>query len=211
MADRDTRTGSQRRRTFLKVGGASAIGMTGLAGCLTGGGGGGDTTTSGGGETTTDDGGPMDFGGKEISVMLNVGAISTVHKKYLIPRVEEKYNLKINTQTAVTTTQLTKLQANPDSPPDVLIPDVIGIEKASRNGWLEPLTDHKDLVPQIDNIYDKFVHYGGTGASWEVGEVLPVINKNMWDSTPTSHAEAMKNSSATALVPFSWSGVPTSC
>lgn len=215
MTDRESGTGSHNRRTFLKVSGSGAIGIAGLSGCLTGDGGAQQTTAastkteSGDGESTSSEGGgAKDFGGKEISVMLNVGAISTVHQQFLIPRVEEKYNLKINTETAVTTTQLTKLQANQDNPPDVLIPDVIGIEKASRMGWLEPLTDHTDLVPEIDNIYDKFIHYDGTGASWEVGEVLPVINKQMWDSTPKSHAEVMKNSNSTAVVPFSWSGGP---
>lgn len=216
MTDRESRGERQNRRTFLKVGGTSVVGLSGLAGCLTGGGG-TDTTQETTQQTTADDDTDktttsgnegMDFGGQTISVMLNVGAISTVHKKYLIPRVEEKYNLNINTQTAVTTTQLTKLQANQDNPPDVLIPDVIGIEKASRKGWLEKLTDHKDIVPQINNIYDKFVHYGGRGASWEVGEVLPVINTNLWDSTPTTYSSVMKDSNATALVPFSWSGGP---
>lgn len=216
MTNKDSRNGRQNRRTFLKVGGASVVGLGSLAGCLTG----GDdtdttqeetqeTTSGGGGDGTTTSGNEgMDFGGQTIDVMLNVGAISTVHKQHLIPRVEEKYNLNINTQTAVTTTQLTQLEANQDNPPDVLIPDVIGIERASREGWLEPLTDHTDVVPQVENIYDKFVHYDGRGASWEVGEVLPVINPTMWDSTPTSHAEAMQNSSATAVVPFSWSGGP---
>jgi len=225
MPDRDQNLGRSNRRTFLKVGGASAIGMAGLSGCLTGGGGGdgdggdtgGDTTTSdsgsgdGGDDTTTESDDAMDFGGADLNVMLNVGAIDTVHKQHLIPRVEDKYNLNINTTTAVTTEQLTQVQANPDSPPDVLIPDVIGIERASREEWLEPLTDHTDLVPNVEGINDKFVHYDGAGASWEVGEVLPVINSNLWDSTPSTHAEVMQNSNSTAVVPFSWSGVPTSC
>jgi spermidine/putrescine-binding protein len=218
MPDKDTGIESHNRRKVLKVGGVSAIGLTGLAGCLTGGGGdddGGDeeTTTEAddngdNGDTGTTENDGMDFGGQELNVMLNVGAIDTVHKEHLIPRVEEKYNLNINTQTAVTTEQLTQVQANPDSPPDVLIPDVIGIERASREEWLEPLTDHTDLVPQVENIYDKFVHYDGAGASWEVGEVLPVINTNLWDETPSTHAEVMQNSQSTAVVPFSWSGGP---
>ena len=232
MTDENTDKSVQNRRAFLKLGGASAIGMAGLSGCLTGGGGsggassgdsgggsddssggdsGGDSSSDSDSSTESSENGGMDdldFGGKEISVMLNVGSISTVHKQHLIPRVEEKYNLNINTETAVTTTQLTKLQANSENPPDVLIPDVIGIERASREDRLEPLTDHKDLVPQIDNIYDKFIHYDGRGASWEVGEVMPVINTDMWDSTPTTYEEVMTQSNATAAVPFSWSGGP---
>lgn len=184
------------RRQFLKATGVA--GLAGLAGCLGGGGGG-----NGGGN-----GDGKDFGGKEINVMLNVGAIDTVHKKHLIPKVEEKYNLKINTETAVTTQQLTKLQANPDNPPDVLIPDVIGIEKASRKGWLEPMNEHTDIVTNLEKINDKFVHYGSTGASWEVGEVAPVINTDLWDEEPESYDAVMKKSSATSLVPFSWSGGP---
>jgi len=213
MTDDNSGIRSSNRRRFLKVSGASAIGVTGLAGCLGGGGGSGGGDDGGGddgGDDTATEGesADIDFEGAELDVMLNVGAIDTVHKEFLIPRVEEKFNLNINTTTAVTTEQLTKVQANPDSPPDVLIPDVIGIEKAAREEWLEPLTDHTDLVPEVENINDKFVHFGGTGASWEVGEVLPVINTDMWDSTPTSHAEVMKNSNATAAVPFSWSGGP---
>lgn len=214
MTNKDSRIDRYDRRRILKAGGASAVTLTGLSGCLTGGGGDDPTEEeepteddSGSGDTDTD-GGELDFGGADLNVMLNVGAIDTVHKRYLIPRVEEKYNLNINTTTAVTTEQLTQVQANPDSPPDVLIPDVIGIERASREGWLEPLTDHTDLVPEVENIYDKFVHYDGAGASWEVGEVLPVINTDLWDSTPSSHAEVMQESESTAVVPFSWSGGP---
>jgi spermidine/putrescine-binding protein len=221
MTDNNSHSSSTDRRTFLKAGGASTIGMTALSGCLTGGGGGGDGGGSGdsggdgdggsdGGSDGSDgDGGDtMDFGGAELDVMLNVGAIGTVHQEHLIPRVEERYNLNINTTTAVTTEQLTQVEANPESPPDVLIPDVIGIERASREEWLEPLTDHTDMVPNVEGINDKFVHYDGAGASWEVGEVLPVINSDMWDSTPSSHEAVMSQSSATAAVPFSWSGGP---
>jgi spermidine/putrescine-binding protein len=215
MTDSKFGSDTRNRRTFLKAGGTSVVGLAGLAGCLTGGGdssegssdGDGGDSEDGGGDTE-EDGETMDFGGAELDVMLNVGAIDTIHKQHLIPRVEEKYNLSINTSTAVTTEQLTQIEANPESPPDVIIPDVIGIERASRNEWLEPLTDHTDLVPAVENIYDKFVHYDGVAASWEVGEVLPVINSNEWESTPTSHAELMRNADSTAVVPFSWSAGP---
>jgi len=217
MSNSGPGTDSSDRRTFLKIGGTSAIGMAALSGCLTGGGGGdgaepsdgsdGSDDTEAGGDTDSD-GDTMDFGGADLDVMLNVGAVDSLHKEYLVPRVEEKYNLNVNTTTAVTTEQLTQVEANPESPPDVLIPDVIGIERASREEWLEPLTDHTDMVPHVEQIDDKFVHYDGAGASWEVGEVLPVINTDLWDSTPTSHAEVMRNSGSTAVVPFSWSGGP---
>jgi spermidine/putrescine-binding protein len=225
--ERPDREGS--RRTFLKAAGLTGtLGLTGLAGCLGGGGGDGGDGGDGGGSTPTEtmgdggDGGDgggstdtatategaRDFGGETLNVMLNVGAIDTVHKQELIPRVEEKYNLNINTQTAVTTQQLTQIQANPDNPPDVIIPDVIGIERASREGWLEPMSDHTDIVTNLSDIYDKFVHYDSTGVSWEIGEVAPVVNTNAWDSTPTSYEQVMTESSATSLVPFSWSGGP---
>lgn len=216
MSNSSSDSDRSNRRTFLKIGGASAIGMTGLSGCLGGGGGGGDESggdessgdDSGGDDTSGDTDDAIDFGGADLDVMLNVGAISSLHKQHLIPRVEEKYNLNINTETAVTTGQLTKVEANPENPPDVLIPDVIGIDKAARDERLEPLTDHTDLVPEVEKINDKFVHYDGAAASWEVGEVFPVINTNLWDSTPTTHAEAMMNSNSTAVVPFSWSAGP---
>lgn len=194
----------QNRRSFLKLGSATAIGLTGMAGCLSG-----DSGSPNGGsddDVTLD--GDYDFGGKEIDVQLNVGDLATVHKEHLIPKVEESYNLKINTETGATTSQLTKLQANQDQPPDVLNLDVIGVDKASRNGWLEPIDQHTDVVPNLSNIDDKFVHYGSEAASWEVGAFVPVINTNNWDSTPSSHAEVVKKSSATALSPFSWSNGP---
>jgi len=204
MTDKEKPGREGSRRTFLKTAGLTGtLGLTGLTGCL-GGGGGGD----GGGSTPTATESGLDFGGETLNVMLNVGSISTVHKQELIPRVEEKYNLNISTETAVTTQQLTQLQANPDNPPDVLIPDVIGVEKANREDWLEPLSDHTDVVTNLSDIYDKFVHYGSTGVSWEIGEVAPVVNTNMWDSTPTSYEQVMTESSATSLVPFSWSGGP---
>lgn len=223
MTNRESANREGSRRTFLKAAGLTGtLGLTGLAGCLGGGGDGGDgggstpTETAGDGgdggdgddSTPTETEGARDFGGETLNVMLNVGAIDTVHKQELIPRVEEKYNLEINTETAVTTQQLTQIQANPDNPPDVIIPDVIGIEKANREGWLEPMSDHTDIVTNLSDIYDKFVHYDSTGVSWEIGEVAPVVNTNMWDETPTSYEQVMTESEATSLVPFSWSGGP---
>lgn len=174
-----------------------------MAGCITG-----DSGSSGNGSGEQQLEGDHDFGGKEINVMLNVGDLAAVHKEHLIPRIEESYNLKINTETGATTNQLTKLQANEGNPPDVFNLDVIGVDKASRNGWLEPINQHKDVVPNLSDIDKKFIHYGSEAASWQVGAFLPVINTNKWDSTPESHAEVMKNSSATALCPFSWSNGP---
>ncbi|MEF8841365.1 MAG: extracellular solute-binding protein [Haloarculaceae archaeon] len=229
MTNREKPNRRDSRRTFLKAAGLTGtLGLTGLAGCL--GGDGGDGGDGGGGDGDGGDGGDggsdggdgggstdtateteegaRDFGGETLNVMLNVGAIDTVHKQELIPRVEEKYNLEINTETAVTTQQLTQIQANPDNPPDVIIPDVIGIEKANREGWLEPMSDHTDIVTNLSDIYDKFVHYDSTGVSWEIGEVAPVVNTNMWDEVPTSYEQVMTESSGTSLVPFSWSGGP---
>lgn len=200
--------GSHNRRQVLKRGSAGAVGIAGLAGCL-----GGDDESAEPDDTDDsmddDDESPdIDFEGETLDIMVNVGAIDSIHREHLIPRVEERYNLEINAQTAVTTEQLTQIEANPENPPDVIVPDVIGLERASREGWLEPLTDHTDLVPEVENIFDKFVHYDGAGASWEVGEVLPVINTNLWDSTPSSHASVAQDSSSTAVVPFSWSAGP---
>lgn len=176
------------RRTFLKAaGGASVVGTSSIAGYV---------------------GSAQEIEGSTLDVMLNVGSIAEVHQKHLIPKLEDEYDLTINTTTAVTTEQLTQVQANPENPPDVLIPDVIGIERASREGWLEPIGDHTDIVTNLSDINEKFVHYDSAGVSWEVGEVAPVINTNSWDSTPSSYDEVMKNSERTSLVPFSWSGGP---
>lgn len=189
------------RRTFISLTGTGVVGS--MAGCtgLTGGEG------SNSDNADSDDSDAKDFGGKELNVTLNVGAFAEVFKKNVIPKVEEKYNLKINFESAVTTTQLTKIQANPDNPPDVAMLDVIGVEKASREGWLEPLSDHTDVLTNYGDIYDKFKHYDDTGVSWEVGEVFPVVNTNERD-VPTTWDSAMKDAGSTALVPFSWSAGP---
>lgn len=205
MPNSSPNSSQQNRRAFLKTGSATALSISGLAGCLTGG---SDSSDTNGNSKQPSLDGDYDFGGKEIDVMLNVGDLATVHKKHLIPRLEENYNLKINTQTGATTNQLTKLKANQDQPPDVLNLDVIGVDKASRNGWLEQIDRYKDVVPNLSDIDDKFVHYDAKAASWEVGAFVPVINTNKWDSTPSSMAEVVKQSSATALSPFSWSNGP---
>lgn len=214
MSDNDSST----RRKFLRA--AGGAGLLGLAGCTGGGGGGGgDTPTPRVEERTvvkektviqerTPEPTEYDFGGAELDVILNVGSIAEAHKRFVIPQMEEKYNLSINSTEAVTTQQLTQVQANPNNPPDVLIPDVIGVERAARNGWLEPIRKHTDIVTNLNKIPSKFVHYDSTGVSWQVGEVLPVINTNIWDSTPTSWDAVMKNGNDMALVPFSWSGGP---
>jgi len=202
------------RRKFIAGVGTGVVGT--VAGC-TGGGGGDNTSTtstptksnSGSGNTdTTTKSSNKDFGGQELNVTLNVGAFGDVFKKYLIPQVEKKYNLKVNYESAFTSKSLTKIQANPNNPPDVAMIDAIGVEKASRKGWLEPISGYSDIVTNYGDIPKKFKHYGDTGVSWEVGEVFPVINTNSWDSPPNSWDAAIKNANSVSLVPFSWSGGP---
>lgn len=188
------------RRSFIALTGSGVVGsMAGCAGLTDG-----DESDAGGAETDED---APDFGGKELNVTLNVGAFAEVFKKNIIPTVEEKYNLNINFEAAVTTSQLTKIQANPENPPDVAMLDVIGVEKGHREGWLEPLDDHTDILTNYADIYDKFKHYDHTGVSWEVGEVFPVVNTDQ-RSVPTTWDEAMTGGDSMALVPFSWSAGP---
>jgi len=189
------------RRKFIALTGSGVVGS--MAGCtsLTGGG------SSGSNNAGSSDSDARDFGGAELSVTLNVGAFAEVFKKYLIPKVEEKYNLNISFESAVTTTQLTKIQANPDNPPDVAMIDLIGVEKAQRNGWLTPISDYEDIVTNYSDIYDKFKHYDDTGVSWEIGEIFPVVNTDQ-RSVPNTWDEAMKGANSSALVPFSWSAGP---
>lgn len=196
-----------QRRRFLAGVGAGIVG--GIAGCTGGGDGDGDDDGAATTEAPDDSDGPdLDFGGEELNVTLNVGAFAEVFKKHLIPRVENKYNLSVNFEEAFTTQSLTKIQANPDNPPDVAMIDVIGVEKASRNGWLEPISDHTDIVRNYGDIPSKFKHYDDTGVSWEVGEVFPVVNSDEWDTMPTSWDGVMRNAKSISLVPFSWSGGP---
>lgn len=224
-------SGGSSRRSFLKLSGAAGtLGITGLSGCLGGGGGGSDgggstptpTSGDGGGSTPTSGSEPSgpeaateqlvdeyDFGGEELNVFVNLGNVGGSHKRHLIPEFEEKYNVTVNTTTGVTTQMLTKLEANPNNPPDVMQMDVIGVQKATvQNDWLAPITEFSDLVPHYENIHPKFKHYEDTGVSWNIGEVAPVLNTNMWDSVPGSWGEIISNSSATGLVPFSWSAGP---
>lgn len=221
MSDRSHRE-RMKRRALLGGLGAGALGT--LAGCLGGDGDGvpeGDDDTGDDGDDTGDDGDggdtddgengggdEYDFGGEELDVILNVGEISTVHREHIIPKMEEEYNLQINAEEAVTTEQLTQLQANPDDPPDVIIPDLIGVERANNEGWLASIEDHLDIVTNYEDIHEKFRHYDGTGVSWQVGEVCPLINTNLWDETPTTWEEAMTGGEQIALVPFSWSAGP---
>lgn len=172
----------------------SVAGCTGLSG-------------DGSNDSSGDDSDARDFGGQELNVTLNVGAFAEVFKKYLIPKVEEKYNLSISFESAVTTTQLTKIQANPDNPPDVAMIDLIGVEKAQREGWLTPISDYEDIVTNYGDIYDKFKHYDDTGVSWEIGEIFPVVNTDQRD-VPSTWDDAMKGAGSSALVPFSWSAGP---
>lgn len=195
----DRRTSHVDRRKFIALTGSGVVGS--MAGCtgLTGGG--------GSNNTGNDDSNARDFGGAELNVTLNVGAFSEVFKKYLIPKVEEKHNLNISFESAVTTTQLTKIQANPDNPPDVAMIDLIGVEKAQRKGWLAKISDYEDIVTNYSDIYDKFKHYGDTGVSWEIGEIFPVVNTNQ-RSVPKTWDAAIKGANSAALVPFSWSAGP---
>jgi spermidine/putrescine-binding protein len=201
-----------RRSLLAAVGTGAALG---LAGCTGGGGSnegsgqnaaGSDGTTVG---TTGSGGGAKDFGGQEITVMLNGGPIQEGFRKFVIPRVEEKYNLNINSKVGFTSTQVSQIQANPNNPPDVLNMDVIGVARAYRNGWLEPMTNYTDSVlTNWDQIYSKvrFDQYDNTGAAWMIGEVCPVVNTSTgtWDSPPSSWEAVFTDSEDVALTPFSW-------
>jgi ABC-type Fe3+ transport system substrate-binding protein len=209
---------SINRRKILAGVGTTTVGT--LAGCLGGGDDdGGDTGNGGNGDGSNgDDGGSngdsqdgspdYDFEGESIDAMINLGSIKTAHEEYIIPQMEEKYNLNVNVQPAVTTEQMTQIQANPENPPDIIVPDVIGLHRANENDWLEPIDNHLDIVTNYENIYDKFKYFGNTGVSWMIGEVTPLINTNRWDETPTSWMDTMTQGEDIAIVPYSWSGGP---
>ncbi len=216
MTDHNRSNGTRidRRRFLTSVGATSAVA---LAGC-SGGGGDGDADGSGGsdgsgggdgGSTDGSSGGTKDFGGQEITVMLNGGPIQEGFRKFVIPHVEEKYNLKINSKVGFTSTQVSKIQANPDNPPDAFNMDVIGVARAHRNGWLEPMDKYTDSVfTNWDQIYDKvrFEQYDNTGAAWMIGEVCPVVNTGTgtWDSVPGDWDTVFKECEDVAITPFSW-------
>lgn len=186
--------GTTTRRRFLT--GAGATGVTGLAGCS-------QAIPGSGGQ------GGKDFGGAEINVMLNGGPIQEGFRRHVIPHVEEKYNMTINSEVGFTSSQVSKIQANPNNPPDAFNMDVIGIARAHRNGWLEPLDQYSDdLFSNWEQIYPKlqFENYGHTGAAWMIGEVCPVVNTGtgVWDEPPSDWDTVFKECKDVALTPFSW-------
>lgn len=198
------------RRTFLT--GVGASGAVALAGCIGGGGGGSDGSGGGGSDgagASTGSASGKQFSGTELTVMLNGGPIQEGFRKFVIPKVEEKYGMTINSEVGFTSSQVSKIRSNPNNPPDAFNMDVIGIANAHANGWLEPMDKYADSAfTNWDRIYSKltFERYDFTGASWMIGEVCPVVNTGTgnWDSVPSSWDTVFKDGSEVAITPFSW-------
>jgi len=198
----------QSRRKYLKT--TAAVGLFGtLAGCLgdddgDSGDGDGDGGTDGG----DDDGSNSehDFGGAELEVMLNFAPLDEAHERFVIPEVEEKYNVSVVTDVGSTSEMLSRIRADPDNPPDVVLMDPIGLSGGSQEGILEPIQDHTDLVTNYSDVYDMFKH--DEGVSWIADEVMPAIHSQRWESTPESWEAVASEDHPLALLPFSWSAGP---
>ncbi|MBP2252501.1 extracellular solute-binding protein [Halarchaeum nitratireducens] len=203
-----------RRRTVLGSIGAGAI--AGLAGCGSSSGDGDEGGTTGGtaSSSTGTASGVKDFGGTEISVLLNGGPIQEGFRQIVIPHVEEKYNMTINSSVAFTSEQMSQARSNPNNPPDAFNMDVIGVAAGNREGWLEDLSAHADALANWDSIHPKLRHedYGHAGVSWQIGEVGPVLNTGtgVWDagSLPATQDAIFRNCRDVSMTPFSWTNGP---
>lgn len=194
----------QSRRKYLKT--AATVGVFGtLAGCLGDDEDDGDDGSDGDGTTNGSDG-EFDFGGADLEVMLNFAPLDEAHKRFVIPTVEEQYNVNVVTNVGSTSEMLSRIRADPDNPPDVVLMDPIGLSGGSQEGILEPIQDHTDVVTNYDDVYDMFKH--NEGVSWIADEVMPVIHTQRWDSTPESWEEVTSEDHPLALLPFSWSAGP---
>jgi putative spermidine/putrescine transport system substrate-binding protein len=189
------------RRQFLKS--ATAISVAGVAGCI------GDDGQDEEGSTNGDDGNELerDFDGMTLDVMINAGPYFDLYQRHLVPRLEDKYNLNLNIEIGFTNEQVSKMLANRDNPPDSLNLDLVGAERLNHEDVLTDLDEFADLMPNYDDIYDKFKQFDGKGVTWEIGEVSPVIN-DQWDSDPSSWDELFEMGEDQGIVPFSWSAGP---
>jgi len=188
------------RRTFLKTVGVGSIAVS-LAGCV-----GDDDGSSDDGTTTDEPSSGHDFGGDTMTILFNLGDIARAHKEFVVPRVEEKYNVTVQSDTVVTSKMVQETQG--DDPPDVIQPDTIGVEKLNHDDSLTNITEYEDLVPRWDAIHPNAKHYDGAGVSWFFDEVAPYINTDMWDEKPESWSGVFEGGEAIGTHPFTWTNGP---
>jgi len=207
-----------KRQVLKAAGGLGVAGLTGLAGCTSGSDSSGEPTSSPTSEADTDSSTPgttsgtatssgqeaMDFGGEEITVLVNLGGLATFQREVVVPRVEEKYNLNINTEQTTTGPMVSQIQANPDSPPDVVDINPNGIWTLNRNDYLATFSDYPDVMTNAEQVYDHVKYFDDTGMGWMLQEVMPIINTNAYDSNPSSWVETVENAESIAIPPYTW-------
>jgi len=178
-------------------------GISGLAGC--------SNNQDSSGTTTGTLESEYDFGGDTLNVRTNIGIPGESHLKHVIPVVEDKYNLNIEFSMGLTSPTVSMLESDPKNPPDVVMMDVIGMEKAVHNGWLANMSDNQDLVPNYADIHDAVKFFDGTTAAFVLSEICPFVNTDELGSTPENDWGAIaKSAEKLSLNPFSWtSGVYT--
>ncbi|WP_137285465.1 hypothetical protein [Halorussus salinisoli] len=201
MSENDTQTMADRRKVLTGVG-VTALG--GLAGCT-----GGNSSTNNQ-DTTTEEPLNLDFGGMSLNVTINTGKFAQSFQRWVIPRVEEKYNLNINAETMWTSQQTSKVLANRKNPPAAVMMGREGIHRLAKEDMLVPLSDHTDVVTNYSEVHDQFKWDDGHGVAYEIGEVDPlvVLGDGPFDSAPKSWDAMFKQSNKIALTPFAWSSGP---
>jgi putative spermidine/putrescine transport system substrate-binding protein len=96
-------------------------------------------------------------------------------RKQIIPPFEAEFNCQVLTTEGVTLTQIAALRATRDNPKySVMFMDDIGIELSKREGLIAPLP--VDQLPNLANVYKRFLFFDGYGAAFAISTGGLVIN-----------------------------------
>jgi putative spermidine/putrescine transport system substrate-binding protein len=105
----------------------------------------------------------------------------------VIPPFEQQTGAKVLVEEGVTLSQVARMRATKDDPKyTVMFIDPLGIEMSKREGLIAPLP--RDKMPNLTNVYPRFLHEDGYGVSFSVTAAGLFYNPKAVKA-PSSYAE----------------------
>ena len=105
--------------------------------------------------------------GKTIQMGIWGGVQGEYIRKTVIPPFEQEFGCKVLVEEGVTLSQIARMRATKDDPKyTVMFIDPLGIEISKREGLIAPLP--VDKIPNMANVYPRFVLEGGYGVAFGV-------------------------------------------
>jgi len=125
--------------------------------------------------------------GKTIQMGIWGGVQGDYIRKVVIPPFEKELGCKVLVEEGVTLSQIARMRATKEDPKyTVMFIDPLGIEISKREGLIAPLP--KDGMPNLANVYPRFILEGGYGVAFGVTAAGMFYNPKT-TTAPTSYAD----------------------